>query len=284
VSSRIIDALKRRGVTVMKLHPGHVPIDINNANPDFVAKYFSEGGVRGGIVRGVGTHKIKKVYHRLGVFDLFEEAGVYLMNSRRCLELATNKALTSYLLVKNGIPTPRTILCEGIKRASKAFEALGRDVVIKPLFGSKGIGVMRLFDEGLASNVFYNLDRLDEVFYLQEYVEHSNYDIRAMVLGGQVLCAMKRISSPEAANPWKTNVAIGASGEGIELPEDLKELAIKSAEAVGGEFIGVDIAETPAGPTIIEVNSVPGFNELQKTTEIDIALAMVDYFLGQLKR
>lgn len=284
VSRSIIEALKQRGATVMKLSPARVVLDLNNAEPDMVRKYFTDGEPRGAIVRGIGTSKTKKIYTRLGVLDLFEDCGVYLLNSRRCLEIATNKALTSYKLIKNGIPTPRTILCEGFKAATEAYKKLGGDVVLKPLYGSKGIGVMRLTDEGFASNIFYNLDRLDEVFYIQEYVEHGNYDIRAMVLGDEVICSMKRINTADLSQPWKTNVAIGAHGQAIDLSSDLKEIAVKSAKAVGGEFIGVDIAETTDGPTIIEVNSVPGFAELQKTTTIDIAGALSDHFLARLKR
>jgi len=284
VSRSIIDALKKRGVTVMKLSPARVALDLNNAEPDMVRKYFTEGEPRGAIVRGIGTSKTKKIYTRLGVLELFEDCGVYLLNSRKCLEAATNKAITSYKLIKHGIPTPRTILCEGFKAATEAFKKLGGDVVLKPLFGSKGVGIMRLTDEGFASNIFYNLDRLDEVFYIQEYVEHGNCDIRAMVLGDEVICSMKRVNATDLAQPWKTNVAIGAHGESADISSDLKEIAIKSAKAIGGEFMGVDIAETPNGPTIIEVNSVPGFTELQKTTSIDIAGALADYFLARLKR
>jgi tetrahydromethanopterin:alpha-L-glutamate ligase len=284
VSRSIIDALKEQGASVMRLSPARVMLDLNNSEPDMVRKYFTDGEPRGAIVRGIGTSKTKKIYTRLGVLELFEDCGVYLLNSRKCLEISTNKALTSYKLIKHEIPTPRTILCEGFKAATAAFKTLGGDVVLKPLFGSKGIGIMRLTDEGFASNIFYNLDRLDEVFYIQEYVEHGNYDIRAMVLGNEVLCSMKRVNTTDLAQPWKTNVAIGAHGTSIEISSEMKELAIKSASAVGGEFIGVDIAETTNGPTIIEVNSVPGFSELQKTTRIDIAGTLAKYFLEKLKR
>lgn len=284
VSRSIIDALKKRSVTVMKLNPGRISLDISAEHPDLVKKYFSEGEPRGGIIRGIGTKKIKKIYHRLGLLSLFEECGVYLVNSRECLETATNKALTSYQLVKDGIPTPRTILCEGFKSAIKAFKNLGEDVVLKPLFGSKGVGVMRLSDEGLATNIFYNLDRMDEIFYLQEYQEHGNEDIRAMVLGDRVLSAMKRVSAEGSKNVWKTNVFIGATGIHVELSDELQEIALRAARAVKGEFVGVDIMETSSGPSIVEVNAVPGFTELQKTTTTDIAQEFVDYFLERLKK
>ncbi|MFX0100762.1 MAG: RimK family alpha-L-glutamate ligase [Candidatus Hodarchaeota archaeon] len=284
VSRSIIDALKNRSVTVMKLNPGRVSLDLSGDQPDIVKKYFTEGEPRGGIIRGIGTKKIKKIYHRLGLLKLFEECGVYLVNSRECLEIATNKALTSYKLIKSRLPTPRTILCEGFKSAIEAFKMLGEDVILKPLFGSKGVGVMRLFDEGLATNIFYNLDRMDEVFYLQEFQEHGNEDIRAMVLGDEVLCAMKRVSADGSKNVWKTNVFVGATGKHVDLNEELQEIAVKAAHAVNGEFVGVDLMETPDGPSIVEVNAVPGFNELQKTTSINIAQEFVDYFLEYLKK
>ncbi|MHA1699901.1 MAG: ATP-grasp domain-containing protein [Promethearchaeota archaeon] len=284
VSKTIISALKNRGVTVLKLNPGRIKLDINNAEPDLVKKYFTDGEPRGGIVRGIGISKIKKVYYRLGVFKIFEECGVYLLNSRECLEICTNKSLTSYKLVKAGIPTPRTIICESFKAATNAFHELGGDVILKPLFGSKGIGIMHLDDEGYASNVFYNLTRFDEVFYLQEFKDHGNEDIRAMVLGDDVLCAMKRRNRPDSKNPWKTNIFTGAVGVNLKLSDDLKDLAIRSAEIVKGKFVGVDLIETKDGPMVIEVNAVPGFLELQKTTSINIAAELVDYFLKELKK
>ena len=99
-----------------------------------------------------------------------------------------------------------------------------------------------------------------------------------------VICTIKRVNTTDLAQPWKTNVAIGAHGEAVDISNELKEIAIKSARAVGGEFMGVDIAETANRPTIIEVNSVPGFTELQKTTSIDIAGVLADYFLAKLKK
>ncbi|MHA1792751.1 MAG: ATP-grasp domain-containing protein [Promethearchaeota archaeon] len=284
VSRAIIQALKERGVTVIKLNPGRISMSLDPDDLDIFKKYFSKDSPRGGIVRGIGTAKIKKIYHRLGLLRIFEENGVYLLNSRECLELATNKALTSYRLMKAGIASPKTILCENFKAAIKAFQQLGGDVVLKPLFGSKGVGIMRLTNGGFASNVFYNLDRMDEVFYIQEYKEHGNEDIRAMVLGNEVLCAMKRVANKNDKESWKTNVFTGARGEPIKLSSGLQEIAIKAAKAVKGEFVGVDIIETDDGPMIIEVNAVPGFNELQKTTNINIASRLVDYFLQKIRR
>ena len=281
VSRAIIDALKNRGVTVIKLNPGRLSLDIDGSNPDVVSKYFSDGEPRVAIVRGIGTSKVKKIYNRLGIIGMFESCGVRVVNSRSCLEASTNKALTSLALAKAGVPTPRTIVCEGYKNAIKAFDNLGGDVVLKPLFGSKGIGVMHLFDEGFASNIFYNLERMDEVFYLQEYVEHGNSDIRVMVLGDEALCAMRRTNEESSGNEWKTNVFAGATGKAIEPSREVARVAVEASRAVGGVFTGIDILETPGGsPVVIEVNAVPGFTELQKTTTLDIAQAFVDHVLA----
>lgn len=284
ISRSIIDALKFRDITVLKLNPGRISLSLDPAKLDIVKKYFSDGEARGGIIRGIGTSRIKKIYHRLGVLRLFEESGVYLLNSRECLEISTNKALTTYRLIKKGIPTPKTIICEGYKRAIKAFNKLGGDVILKPQFGSKGLGITRLSDAGFASNVFYNLDRMDEVFYLQEFKDHGNEDIRAMVLDGEVLCAMRRIADASLKDSWKTNVFVGAVGKACTLPDESQEIAIKAAEAVKGDFVGVDLIETREGTSVVEVNAVPGFTELQKTTSINIAQALVDMFLDKIRK
>ena len=139
-----------------------------------------------------------------------EEYGIRLINSRESLELASDKFLTSMLLEKHNIPTPKTIVCEDPNEALASFEELGEDVILKPLYGSKGIGITRLNDRGFAENVLYKLSHLHEIFYLQEFIEHNNRDIRVLVINDKAVAGMYRVS-----DNWKTNVYAGAQVEPI---------------------------------------------------------------------
>lgn len=229
---------------------------------------------RAALVRGFGAAATQKIFFRLDILRAMEECDVKLINSRESLEIASDKFLTSVFLEKYKIPTPKTIICEDPHIALDAFEELGSDCVIKPLYGSKGIGITRINDRGFAENVIYSLGQLNEVFYLQEFIEHQNRDIRILVLGDKVIAGMYRV-----ANTWKTNIHAGARAEPIELTEELKDLAINSAKAVKTEIAGVDIVESERGLRVLEVNSIPGFIGLQKVSDINLAEEIVTYFL-----
>ncbi|MFX0140657.1 MAG: RimK family alpha-L-glutamate ligase, partial [Candidatus Hodarchaeota archaeon] len=203
-----------------------------------------------------------------------EEYNVKLINSRESLEIASDKFLTSIFLDKYGIPTPKTIICEDPHNALDAFDELGGDCVLKPLYGSKGIGITRLNDKGFAENIINSLGQLNQVFYLQEFVEHQNRDIRILVLGDKVIAGMYRVG-----DSWKTNIYAGARAEPLDITNDMEKLAIGAAKITKTEIAGVDILESEKGLTVLEVNSIPGFTALQKVTDINIAEEIITYFL-----
>jgi len=226
------------------------------------------------LVRGFGANVTQKIFFRLDILRAIEEYGIRLINSRESLEIASDKFLTSVFLEKHNIPTPKTIICEDPHDALKMYEELGGDVILKPLFGSKGIGISRLNDKGFAENVIISLGHLNEVFYLQQFIEHYNRDIRIFVIGNKAIAGMYRVS-----NNWKTNVYAGAEVKPLEITKELKELAIKSAQVTKTEIAGVDLLESDEGYQVIEVNSIPGFMALQKVTDINIPEQIVKYFL-----
>jgi len=241
-------------------------------------KRFDNLTPRAALVRGFGAAATQKIFFRLDILRAIEECNVKLINSRESLEIASDKFLTSVFLEKHNIPTPKTIICEDPHIALETFEELGNDCVLKPLYGSKGIGIIRLNDKGFAENVIYSLGQLNEVFYLQEFVEHYNRDIRILVLGDKVVAGMYRVG-----DSWKTNLYTGAKPEPLEITNELENLAIKAAKAVKTEIAGVDIVESENGLLVLEVNSIPGFIGLQKVTEVNIAEEIISYFLKSAK-
>jgi RimK family alpha-L-glutamate ligase len=231
---------------------------------------------RAALVRGFGAAATQKIFFRLDILRAIEEYNVKLINSRESLEIASDKFLTSIFLEKHKIPTPKTIICEDSKSALEAFEELGGDCVLKPLFGSKGIGVTRLNDKSFAENVLYTLGRLNEVFYLQEFIEHNQRDIRILVLGNKAVAGMYRVG-----DSWKTNINAGAKAVPLEISKELEKLAIKAAQVTKTEIAGVDLIEGENGFLVLEVNSIPGFTALQKVTSVNIAEEIIDYFLKE---
>lgn len=268
--------LERRGYEVKHFIPGKVKVKINISSFE---ENFSDLNPRGALVRGFGADATQKIFFRLDLLSAIEEYGIKLVNSREALEIASDKFLTSIYLEHHGVPTPRTITCEDPDDALASFEELGGDVVLKPLYGSKGIGVTRMNDKSFAENVIYSLAELNQVFYLQEFVPHDKRDIRILVLGEEAVAGMYRVS-----DTWKTNIHAGARMEAITLTEELKDLAVKASKTVKTEIAGVDIIETANGLQVLEVNSIPGFTALQKVTDINLAERIITYFLESVEK
>jgi len=225
------------------------------------------------IVRSIPIASLEQIIFRVDVLHRLEDLGVRIVNSAEAIERTVDKYYTSALLEDADIPTPRTIVTERFGEAMEAFHELGGDVVVKPLFGSQGMGMVRVWNEDLAHRVFRALEIGRYVYYLQEFIPHGNRDIRAFVVGEEVVAAMMR-----RAESWKTNVARGASAEPLELSEELIELSLRASRVLGADYAGVDILRAEGGGYYVtEVNGIPGWKGLQSTTDVDIAGRIVEH-------
>lgn len=230
------------------------------------------------IVRPIGRGSLEEIVFRMDLLHRLERLGMYVLNSPAAIERSVDKYYALTLLDEAGLPVPRTIVTESAHGALEAFHELGGDVVVKPIFGSRGIGSTRVSDHDVAERIFRALDFNHQVPYLQEFVPHGNHDVRVFVLGSRVSASMRRV-----ADSWKTNVSLGAKPEAYRPPGNVKELALEAAETIGCEVAGVDILETDDGPLIIELNSQPGWKGLQSVTEENIADEIVDYVLHRVR-
>ncbi|MEM4297588.1 MAG: RimK family alpha-L-glutamate ligase, partial [Nitrososphaerota archaeon] len=219
------------------------------------------------------------IIFRLDVLHRLERSGLPITNPPSAIEKAVDKYYTLCLLEESGIPVPRTVATESPRRALQAFEELGRDVVIKPVFGSRGMGVTRVSDLEVARRIFHNLNYNRNVLYIQEFIPHGTKDIRAFVVGDRVIAAMERV-----AESWKTNVSQGAKPLPLKPSQELEELAAKAVKTIGCKVAGVDIIEGPGGLFVNELNSQPGFRGLQSVTKIDIAEEIVEYVIENARR
>ncbi len=265
------EEFKKRGYDVKYYIPSKEKVKIDHKQ---FQEQFAKLDPYGALVRGFGAAATQKIFFRLDLLNAMEEYGLKLINSRESLEIASDKFLTSIYLDRHKIPTPKTIICENSNDALDGFEELGGDIVLKPLYGSKGIGITRITDRGFAENVIYSLGQLNDVFYIQEFIKHNNRDIRVLVLGNKAIAGMYRVS-----NNWKTNIHSGATMQPIELTEEITNLALKAAKITKTEIAGVDIVESERGLLVLEVNSIPGFTAIQKVTDTNLAEEIVSYFL-----
>ena len=231
------------------------------------------------IIRPIGRGSLEELVFRMDVLYRLQRAGLYVINPPEAIEHCVDKYDILAILEENGIPVPKTATTENINEALKAFKELGGDVIVKPLFGSRGIGATRVNDPEVASTIFRSIAFYHGVIYLQEFVNHGLSDVRAFVVGNRVVAAMRRM-----ANNWKTNYSQGAKPVRIELEESLESLAVKSAQSIDCKIGGVDILESPYGPVVVEVNSQPGWRGLQSVTSVNIADEIVDFVLSELKK
>jgi len=263
----ILAAAEARGVPIVRLDDGEVTFELDPPPdlPDVVLN--------------------RSVSHTRSVYAVrcYSHYGVPTVNAPSVVELAGDKVLCSLRLAERKIPTPRTVVALSPEAAMKAIEQIGYPAVLKPAVGSWGRLMAKVDNPEDALQILEHKSALSSpvhsVFYVQEFVPKPDRDLRAFVVGGEVVAAMYRRSSE-----WRTNAARGASAEGAPLSPDLVELALRAAEAVGGGVLAVDLMESPGGLVVHEVNPTPEFKTLAAATGVDIAGRVVDYAVGVARR
>lgn len=230
------------------------------------------------LVRTMPPGSLEQVVFRMNALAEVERRGTLVVNPARALEVAIDKYLTLARLAGCGLTVPATITCQSWRTAMEAFETLGGDVVVKPIFGSEGRGIARLNDPAMALRAFKLLEQLGAVLYLQEFIPHHGCDLRLLVMGQQVW-GMRRSS----ASDWRTNVSRGATTEPLEVDQSLYQLARRAADAVGCPLAGVDLLPAQDGRLyLLEVNAVPGWKALARTLRLDVARQLLQWVEQQV--
>jgi RimK family alpha-L-glutamate ligase len=242
------------------------------------------------LARFIPVGSLEQIIYRVDALHWIEQRGVPVMNSPRAIERSVDKFYTDALLQQAGLPTPETVVCEGTEDAMAAIRAMlgdrrhgegGGDVVIKPIFGSMGHGIVRVSDPDVAYRVLRSLEQVRAVFYVQRAVDHGARDVRVFVVGGTIIGAIER-RAPDG--DWRTNVSRGASVRPLELPVDWASLALRAAAAVGADYAGVDLLPSEDGTVfVLEVNGIPGWQGLQRATGIDVAGAIVEHLASRVR-
>jgi RimK family alpha-L-glutamate ligase len=222
------------------------------------------------LVRSIPAGSFEQVTLRLGLLHALEALGVAVVNDAQAIERCVDKAMTSFLLARRGVPTPPTWALQSVEMARQrcADEAVaGHLLVLKPLFGAQGRGLRLL----AGPDDLPEPDELGGVFYLQRFVRGAGEgwcDLRVFVVGSRAVAAMRRRGAT-----WVTNIGRGGQAEPVRISGTTERLAAVAAAAVGAEHAGVDLIEDrDGGVQVLEVNSMPAWQGLQAVTSEDIAL------------
>jgi tetrahydromethanopterin:alpha-L-glutamate ligase len=226
------------------------------------------------IVRSMPIGSLEQVIFRMDCLQTWQSRGVAIHNPPRSLEIAIDKWLCLQRLDEAGVKVPATLCCQTRSSAIEAFETLGGDVLVKPLFGGEGRGILRVSDKDLAWRLFGTLQQIGQVLYVQQFVEHFGYDIRVLFVGNEHYC-IRRVAT---AGEWRTNISQGSQAEPHRLTSEQAEVAQRSREAVGGTLLGVDLLPTRDGRLLVlEVNAVPGWRGLAQALKVDIARTFLSW-------
>ena len=253
-----------------------VDAKITNFNTDSKREDFEFGDVV--------LERCISYYRGLHFTACLEFLDIPVINKFDVASTCGNKMITSMLLKKNNIPTPKTYFSFSAETALDNFEKIGYPLVIKPIIGSWGRSVMPIKDKDTAEAVIENRQVTDgpqdRIYYLQEMVDRPPRDIRVITVGDQAISAMYRKSS----GGFKTNIALGADPELCEITKEIEDLCEKASKAVGGGILGIDLMEDKEkGLVVHEVNNTVEFKGLVKVSEKNIPKEMIDYAIRNMK-
>jgi len=225
--------------------------------------------------------RVISYYRGLHLTYCLEQTGLSVVNSFNVSEICGNKLITSMVLKKNNVPTPKTTFAFSTESARECMKNLGYPLVVKPIIGSWGRGIYQIKDQSMAEMLLEtrqdNDNSFSRIYYFQELIDRPSRDIRCIVIGDEIVASVYRHSSE---NEWRTNVAMGGRTEEAPLTSELQEIVLKASKAIGSGILGVDLMEDrERGYLVHEVNNTVEFRGASAVCKSDIAGAMTDYLV-----
>lgn len=246
---------------------------------------FTYGGktltIDGGVVRNLGfISSTEQLIKRFDTLKAMESNGVTLINRPESMFTARDKFSSLVKLKSAGIPIPETALVESPFEAMRLTERW-KEVVIKPLVGSLGLGAVRVSDPDIAFRIAKSILSVNQPVYIQKYVRKPERDIRVFVVGDRVIGSIYRINKTS----WKTNVAQGALTQVVLPDKYLEEIALKSTAVLGLDYAGLDIVEdSEGGYKVLEVNAAPLWKGFYQATNVNPAKYIIQHLIQKLKK
>ena len=269
---RLVEAAQRRGHAVQVLDTLQCTIHIGAAGPEVHLHGKRVEGVDAVIPR-IGA---SITFYGLAVVRQFEAMGVYCLNGSVGITRSRDKLRAHQLLAKHGVDLPVTAFAHGADAVDDVIKAVGGPpLIVKLLEGTQGVGVVLCETKKAAESVIQAFRGLKAYLLVQEYIkEAGGSDLRCLVVGDKVVAAMERKG---AEGEFRSNLHRGGSASLAKIAPKERKAAVQAAKALGLRAAGVDILRSNRGPLVLEVNSSPGLEGIEKATERDVAGLMIQH-------
>jgi ribosomal protein S6--L-glutamate ligase len=273
----LFEAARKRGHDVRVLDTLQFDIRVSRRNPELLYQGQPVGPVDAVIPR-IGA---SITHFGLAVVRQFEMMGVYCLNESQAIARSRDKLRCLQLLSRHDIGLPPTIYTRQAEHVPVCIEQVeGPPVVVKLLQGTQGIGVILAETTMAASSVIEAFHGLEQNILIQKFIKEANgADIRALVVGRKVVAAMRRQA---VAGEFRSNIHRGGTAKKLRLPAEYRRTALAAARCLGLTVAGVDLIESEEGPMVMEVNSSPGLEGIQKTTGEDVAGAIIEHIESEI--
>jgi ribosomal protein S6--L-glutamate ligase len=269
---RLCEAARARGHSIDVVNTLHVHMNITSNHP--VLRYNGRRlPIYDAVIPRIGA---SITHYGLAVLRQFEIQGVYPLNESVAIGRSRDKLRALQILAREGIGLPVTAFAHGPRKAEDVIKEVGGvPVVIKLVEGTQGVGVILAETEGSAKSIIEAFSAANVNIMVQEFIREANgSDIRAFVIGGEVVAATKRVGRP---GEFRANIHRGATAVRVELSAEERHTAVHAAAAVGLNVSGVDMVRSARGPLVMEVNSSPGLQGIESATGIDVADLIVGF-------
>jgi ribosomal protein S6--L-glutamate ligase len=274
---RLVESIEKLGHEARVLNPLHCFLVLSGRAPETYCRGMESPLLDLDVVLPRIGASITE--HGLAVVNQFDMMGVPLVNNSQPIARSRDKLRSLQLLSRAGIDIPKTVMVSDPSQIHRALEIVGGPpAVLKVVKGTQGIGVILAETEQAALNVLETFWNLGMNILVQEFIEESEgRDIRALVVGDRVVTAMRRQAG---IGEFRSNVHRGGTGTVVDLPENYRTAALQATRVMDLQVAGVDMLESRSGPKVLEINSSPGFEGLERWTGVDIAAAIIEYAVG----
>ncbi len=268
---RLVEEARARGVDVSVIDPMQFSLFVNEDNIDILhqGKPFNYDAVIPRIGHSITSHGVAVLRH-------LEQLGIWSANSSSGIIQSRDKLHSGQILARNKIPTPATAYVRDMKDVERAIDSVGGlPVVIKVTQGTQGNGVFLRHTLHEARNLVQGLLMTGKAILVQQYISESHgKDIRAFVIGDKVVACMRRRAR---GREFRSNFHLNGTVESVEISDEYREVACRAARVLGLNVAGVDLLEGVNGPLVLEVNSSPGLEGIEKASGQNVAGAIIDF-------
>jgi ribosomal protein S6--L-glutamate ligase len=274
---RLVEAGRERGHDIDVYNTLSFAVQLKEQQPTvtYAGEPFGEVDA---VVPRIGA---RITFYGTAVVRQFEQMGVFTLSPSHAISVSRDKLRSLQVLSRHGIGMPDTVFVRDREHAPEAIESIGgAPVIVKVLEGTQGVGVILAETDKAAKAIVETLQMAKQNVLIQKFVaESAGRDLRAFVVGGRVVAAIERVAKK---GEFRSNVHQGGSANAVTLDPEYEATAIRAAQILGLRVAGVDMLESSSGPKVLEVNSSPGLEGIEKATGVDVAGAVIEHIQDQV--